>query len=78
MTEDSEGKTKYFPAECVIEGIETYDKSKNYLICYHPHSLYGIHMNIRPLDPLVPRVESREDKTADRVTYLQLLHKTQA
>ena len=47
LTDDSGGKHAYFPAECVVEGLKTdYKEDKNYLVCYHPHSLYGIGYNL--------------------------------
>ena len=44
LTEDTAGKKRYFDAELVVEA--PFEKSKNYLICYHPHSLFGIAYNL--------------------------------
>jgi len=44
MTDESQGKSIYFPAETVIEC--DFKKDRNYLVCYHPHSLYGIMYNM--------------------------------
>merc|ERR1712086_445499 len=43
-TDESEGKSAYFPAETAIE--TDFKKDKNYLVCYHPHSLYGVCYNL--------------------------------
>lgn len=44
VANDSEAKTKYFPAEVILES--EFRKDRNYLVCYHPHSLFGIGYNL--------------------------------
>ena len=36
----SKGEEQYNDAEVIVEGEGGYDRSKNYLLCYMPHSLY--------------------------------------
>jgi hypothetical protein len=43
-TNDVLGKKTYFNAKVVVEG--TFEKDRNYLVCYHPHSLFGVGYNI--------------------------------
>ena len=44
LTDNTNGLQKYNHLELIVEEKDdktTYDKSKNYLLCYFPHSLYG-------------------------------------
>jgi len=44
ITDDSVGKSAYFRAKVVLEG--EFRNDRNYLVCYHPHSLFGIGYNL--------------------------------
>lgn len=73
FADDSEAKKKYFPAEVIIEA--DFRKDRNYLVCYHPHSLFGIGYNL--FTPVLHEKYGIETlfTGADVVQYLPLLRR---
>lgn len=73
LTNDYRGKMSYFNGKVIAEG--EFRKDQNYLLCYHPHSLFGIGYNMMTRHLLDKYGIWTLFTGADVVQYLPLLRR---